>query len=110
MPDHPIQPKVLKDGIVRFKRNAIVEHLLNVHGHNQIAAQVGRRFSREDYDQLLQLIGYSVSAAPLSPACLARVPEFDCAGSCQPSFDDGFKAGYAKAKDDAIDAIGGLDA
>lgn len=60
---HPIQP-IGKDehGVVRFKRNAIVCHLLD-HGGidlNQIAAL---NFSREDQEQFAQLIGYSHSGA-----------------------------------------------
>lgn len=61
---HPIQP-LLKDehGTLRFKRNAIVDHLLHVgmnHGHdlNMIATM---NFTTEDRQQFAQLIGYSLS-------------------------------------------------
>jgi hypothetical protein len=52
-----------QNGVLRFKYNAIVRHLLDVasrHGHdlNRIAAM---DFPREDYVQLMQLIGYSLS-------------------------------------------------
>lgn len=45
-----------------------------------------------------------MSAAPLSAACRARV---DCAGSsdAEPAFEDGYRAGYARAKQDALDAL-----
>lgn len=61
MKKHPIQP-LLKEakGVLRFKQNAIVRHLLD-HGGidlNQIAAM---KFSREDREQFAQLIGYSLS-------------------------------------------------
>lgn len=60
MRKHPIQPLEKDDhGTVRFKRNAIVRHLLD-HGGidlNQIAAM---NFPREDRVQFAQLIGYSL--------------------------------------------------
>ena len=64
MTKHPIQPlEVDPSGILRFKRNAIVEDLLEhsrSHGFglNEI---VRRRYSTEDMSQLVQLIGYSLS-------------------------------------------------
>lgn len=66
MSKHPIQP--LEDdgkGVLRFKSNAIVKALLD-HGQktgmglNEIATM---EFSREDREQLAQLIGYSHSGA-----------------------------------------------
>ena len=57
---HPIQPLIKdKHGILRFKRNAIVEYLLDNGGIdlNQIATMP---FSREDRQQFAQLIGYSL--------------------------------------------------
>lgn len=60
---HPIQPLTVDDnGVIRFKANAIVQHLLD-HGGidlNQIAVL---DFSREDREQFAQLIGYSHSGA-----------------------------------------------
>ena len=60
---HPIQPLVTDEhGVIRFKANAIVQHLLD-HGGidmNQIAIL---NFSREDREQFAQLIGYSHSGA-----------------------------------------------
>lgn len=59
--EHPIQP-VVRDGhgVVRFKRNAIVEHLLtnSVIDMNTIARLT---FDRRDREQFAQLIGYSVA-------------------------------------------------
>jgi hypothetical protein len=61
MKNHPIQPlEADEHGTIRFKRNAIVEHLLDKGGIdlNQIACM---EFSREDREQFAQLIGYSLS-------------------------------------------------
>jgi len=59
---HPIQPLVEENGVVRFKRNKIVEYLLDNGGIdlNDIAR---KGFSREDREQFAQLIGYSLSGA-----------------------------------------------
>jgi hypothetical protein len=57
---HPIQPLAKdKDGVVRFKPNAIVQHLLDKGGIdlNQLAVL---EFSQEDREQFAQLIGYSL--------------------------------------------------
>lgn len=59
----PIQPLIEDEhGVIRFKPNAIVQHLLDNGGidMNQIAAL---NFSREDREQFAQLIGYSWSGA-----------------------------------------------
>lgn len=66
---HPIQPIGWdENGVIRFKRNAIVDYLLEeclmLGGTdlNQIHIDVQTgRFSVEDQIQLMQLIGYSVS-------------------------------------------------
>lgn len=61
---HPIQPIVTDDeGILRFKKNHIVRDLLDFTSNrgfdlNEIAR---RNYSREDRQQLAQLIGYSLS-------------------------------------------------
>jgi hypothetical protein len=81
--EHPMQPVVIdRHGVARFKRNMIVNYLVNwCAGHNglmgypridgpapdlnQIALMTAQgEFSREDAEQLTQLIGYSVSGAP----------------------------------------------
>lgn len=58
---HPMQP-IEKDehGVVRFKKNNIVRLLLEAGplDLNQLAMM---HFSKEDREQLMQLIGYSVS-------------------------------------------------
>lgn len=58
---HPAQP-VEDDGcdVVRFKPNEIVRHLLD-HGGFDLNKLSRFAFSREDWVQFLQLIGYSVS-------------------------------------------------
>jgi hypothetical protein len=62
---HPMQPIVRDgEGVIRFKGNAIVNWLfetgkLNL---NEVSALVRRgTFPEEDYVQLTQLLGYSVS-------------------------------------------------
>lgn len=61
---NPNQPLVVDNhGVVRFKRNEIVNDLLEFaqqrgFGLNEIAQKT---YSREDRNQLAQLIGYSVS-------------------------------------------------
>ncbi len=61
---HPMQPVVLTDdNVARFKENAIVRHLVDSypgpHGGKLNALSL-LKFSSEDWEQLLQLIGYSV--------------------------------------------------
>lgn len=59
--EHPMQPIVWdKHGVIRFKKNAIIEHLVD-HGSIGLNAIASLDFSREDEEQLAQLIGYSVS-------------------------------------------------
>ena len=66
---HPIQPtEIDSNGTIRFKENKIVSKLLehcSARGLslNEIALS---GFSKDDHDQLMQLIGYSLSAAPIS--------------------------------------------
>ncbi len=70
MPDkarHPMQPVEWDgQGVVRFKSNAIVRHLLDESraGRKTDLNDLARHqpsFSREDWVQFAQLIGYSVS-------------------------------------------------
>lgn len=72
---HPFQPLVMDEhNVMRFKKNAIVRELLDrdpgipntigptASGLNRIAHAVDRGdHTAEDYSQLMQLIGYSVS-------------------------------------------------
>ncbi|MEG0635816.1 MAG: hypothetical protein RR517_25195 [Pseudomonas sp.] len=61
----PMQPIVVAaDGVIRFKRNQIIKDMLDLcekHGLglNEIAM---RDYEKDDRSQLMQLIGYSVSA------------------------------------------------
>ena len=57
---HPMQPIVLVEGIARFKINAIVRFLLDT-SPNDLNVLVRMPFSKEDWTQFYQLIGYSVS-------------------------------------------------
>ena len=59
-PRHPIQPLVDVDGVQRFKKNAIVEYLLD-HGGIDMNHLARKEFSVEDREQFAQLIGYSFS-------------------------------------------------
>lgn len=61
MSRHPIQPLEKDDtGVIRFKRNAIVEYLLD-HGGIDLNEIASKEFPREDLEQFAQLIGYSLS-------------------------------------------------
>lgn len=65
---HPTQPIGFDEsGVIRFKRNAIVramfdeQHILNM---NEIVIRLQQgHFSKADYTQFIQLIGYPVSGA-----------------------------------------------
>jgi hypothetical protein len=61
---HPTQPiEKDKDGVMRFKQNAIVRRLLNFgqeHGFG-LEELARENFSPEDRMQLAQLLGYSLS-------------------------------------------------
>lgn len=60
VPNHPVQPLVTdKDGIVRFKANAIVRFLLD-RGSIDLNQLACTPFSQEDWVQFAQLIGYSL--------------------------------------------------
>lgn len=59
---YPLQPIITDDqGVVRFKANAIVAHLLDS-GAIDLNALRGMDFKPEDWEQFNQLIGYSLSA------------------------------------------------
>jgi hypothetical protein len=61
---HPMQPiEPDAHGVMRFKANAIVRHLLETHPTESMNTIALGRFSREDREQFAQLIGYSVSGA-----------------------------------------------
>lgn len=66
-PKHPLQPLwIAPDGVLRFSANKIVTVLLDhstAHGLglNELMRQA---FSRDDWQQLRQLIGYSHSGIP----------------------------------------------
>ena len=66
MSRHPIQPiESDASGVLRFKANKIVRYLLDKGGIG--LSQIAREnFSHDDRDQFHQLIGYSVSGAPIS--------------------------------------------
>ncbi len=61
---HPLQPPEWDGrGVLRFKRNALVDFLLETSNHDLNALR-RMNFSEEDWDQFNQLIGYSVSGCP----------------------------------------------
>lgn len=61
MARHPIQPLITDaQGVLRFKANAIVQHLLD-NGGIDMNRLAGLPFSEEDRQQFAQLIGYSLS-------------------------------------------------
>lgn len=60
---NPIQPLITdSDGVLRFRKNDIVCHLLDHGGIDMNDIALGD-FSREDREQFAQLIGYSWSGA-----------------------------------------------
>lgn len=63
--EHPMQPVIkAKDGVHRFKENAIVEYLRNV-AAMKLGDDINKLslmpWSQEDWEQFMQLTGYSVS-------------------------------------------------
>lgn len=60
MTKHPMQPVELIKGVVRFKENAIISHLIDK-GSISLNDLCFLDFSDSDWMQLHQLIGYSVS-------------------------------------------------
>lgn len=77
---HPMQPLVKDDsGVVRFQQNSIIDALQR-EGSIDLNALAGRRFSPEDWMQLAQLLGYSVSGfGDLSYASAEVVAQADAA-------------------------------
>jgi hypothetical protein len=109
MTEHPIQPTELDTrGVLRFKQNHLVDIMLTEYGQNKLMARYGiESWFKDDYDQLLQLIGYSVDGAHLTDKCRARV---DChATETGPTFGEGYDAGVEYTKQrmrEAIDELG----
>lgn len=64
MAQHPLQPLVRDEhGVVRFKQNAIIDWLFRT-GQldlNRIAIEVQQQGWQEEAQQLVQLLGYSLS-------------------------------------------------
>lgn len=59
---HPMQPvEIAKDGIIRFKQNKLVRKLVDQYGLNDLAVAIPSEDYADDWNQLAQLIGYSVS-------------------------------------------------
>ena len=95
MNEHPIQPleRDEKD-VLRFKKNAIVEYLLDKGGLSLNDIAVGQ-FSQNDQEQFAQLIGYSLSGfgelsyvrdetyAVASKMAAADITEEEARGICQ---------------------------
>lgn len=82
-PAHPMQPLVVdRSGVVRFKRNAIIDWLFTT-GRldlNEIARMGREVFPCEDHEQLAQLLGYSVSGfSELSYARLSTMDKVEAA-------------------------------
>ncbi len=74
---HPVQPIVWDGNVVRFKRNNLVSHLLDSSSFDlnfwcRRVRCYGEN-SKADYEQLMQLIGYSVSGAADIPEVSNRV-------------------------------------
>jgi hypothetical protein len=75
---NPIQPLGEVNGVMRFKANAIVRHLLDTHQTCDMNTLARMTFSDDDRQQFAQLIGYSVSGfGDLSYADPAMVEQAD---------------------------------
>ena len=64
MSRHPIQPVERDhDGVIRFKANKLVKYLLEKGPFdlNQLSRLAQEFYCEDDYQHLMQLIGYSVS-------------------------------------------------
>jgi hypothetical protein len=63
----PMQPIIVDDkGVHRFRANAIVQFLLD-NGPHDLNSLLKADYAREEYEQLAQLIGYSVSGISQLP-------------------------------------------
>jgi hypothetical protein len=60
LPKHPTQPFVMKNDVLRFKSNKIIDWLFN-NGHIDLNVILMMDFPIEDHRQLAQLLGYSIS-------------------------------------------------
>lgn len=88
-PRNPMQPFVRdKHGTVRFKRNAIVEHLLD-HGGIGLNELADGDFSQDDWEQFSQLIGYSLCGFHE----LSHVSDATAAEASRAAKEQGFEAG-----------------
>jgi hypothetical protein len=59
---HPIQPLAPDhEGVIRFKANAIVQHLFDTHPSCDLNKLHTLNFSLDDHTQFVQLIGYSLN-------------------------------------------------
>ncbi len=61
--NHPVQEVINHNGVHRFRKNAIVEWLLDTHPNIDMNAIACENFTKADRTQFAQLIGYSVSGA-----------------------------------------------
>ena len=82
MPKNPIQPLIHGHGVLRFKKNAIVDYLLDFAQRRGVSLNeiANLDVSQDDRQQFAQLIGYSLNgygelpyhdAAVLETACTA---------------------------------------
>lgn len=84
---HPIQPtEVDGHGVLRFKKNPIVDFLVEQYGlnalRNTFSDQRYGSHTEDDWDQLNQLQGYSVSGCPLSDETIRSVATASSEGEC----------------------------
>lgn len=63
MSKHPMQPIIMEaDGIPRFKKNSIVDCIMqNISFKKSILNKLANDFSKEDIEQLSQLMGYPIA-------------------------------------------------
>ena len=69
---HPIQKPVMVGEVLRFTENTVVSLMLELLKNKGIDLNdlhtFGMDYSKEDWDQFNQLIGYSISGAPIDDA------------------------------------------
>lgn len=111
-----MQPIVIVDGVKRFQENRLVTWMLERVGDLQalsIAQQNGVG-TQAEYDQILMLVGYSVSGAPLSPETRALVEAVEENPTTKlindpDGFREAYRSGYTRAKYEALELIRELE-
>lgn len=109
-----MQPIVTVDGIRRFKENKLVSWLVEQSGgvNNLVVISRLRGVGTvEDYDQVMMLLGVSTQADVLSESTRELVRDIESNPEVEKDpqvYRIGYRAGYARAKNEAVDAVKGI--